>query len=184
MLLFWILVFIVSLAVLVKCADWFLISAEKIGLSLGLSPFIVGVTIVALGTSFPELITALTASFKGVTEIVPANAIGSNIANILLVVGFAAIFAKKLTVTKSLINLDLPLLAIGTVLLLGILWDGEVNILEAVLLLLTYTTYIFYTLKHEEEPNSSEEREILPSRPSRRHHITHKKRKGELNNKN
>ncbi|GAI51580.1 unnamed protein product, partial [marine sediment metagenome] len=53
MLFFWILVFILSLAVLVKAADWFVESAEEIGLAFKISPFIIGVTIVALGTSFP-----------------------------------------------------------------------------------------------------------------------------------
>lgn len=126
MLFFWIIVFIISLVVLVKGADWFLESAERIGLSLGLSPFIIGVTIVALGTSLPELISSLIAVSKGVTEIVAANAIGSNIANILLVVGVSAILAKKLVASKSLIDLDAPLLAISTVLVLGVLADKKV----------------------------------------------------------
>jgi len=178
MLFFWALIFVISLVVLVKCADWFLISAEKIGLAIGLSPFIVGVTIVGLGTSFPELITSLTATFKGVTEIAAANAIGSNIANILLVVGLAAVFGRRLTVSKSLIDLDLPLLAMGTVLLLGIVWDGKINILEAALMLLTYIIYLIYTLKHEDDTANHEEGlEILPSRQERRKHkITRKKK--------
>jgi cation:H+ antiporter len=114
MLVFWIAVFIVSLVALVKSADWLLASSEKIGLSIGLSPFIVGVTIVAFGTSFPELVSSFVAVFQGVSEIVAANAIGSNIANILLVAGIAAIVAKRLSVTKDLIDLDLPLIAIST----------------------------------------------------------------------
>ena len=114
MLIFWIIVFIISLAVLVKGADWLLGSAEKIGLAAGLSPVIVGVVIVGLGTSFPELISSLVAVFKGVTEIVAANAIGSNIANILLVVGISSVVGGRLAVTKNLIDLDLPLLAIST----------------------------------------------------------------------
>ncbi|MFQ5485726.1 MAG: sodium:calcium antiporter, partial [Desulfobacterales bacterium] len=61
MILLWSAVFVVSLVVLVKGADWLLESAEKIGLALGLSPFIVGVTIVGLGTSFPELISSIVA---------------------------------------------------------------------------------------------------------------------------
>ena len=110
----------VSLFILVKSADWLIASSEKIGLAVGLSPFIVGVTIVALGTSFPEVVASLAGVFQGVSQIVVANAIGSNIANILLVVGISAIVGKKLVVTKSLIDLDLPLLAIGTVLFLGV----------------------------------------------------------------
>ncbi|HUW71626.1 MAG TPA: hypothetical protein VMV66_00295 [Candidatus Humimicrobiaceae bacterium] len=81
----WSLVFIVSLAFLVKGADWFVESAEKIGLALKISPFVVGITIVAMGTSFPELASSLVAVFKDVTEIVAANVIGSNVANILFI---------------------------------------------------------------------------------------------------
>ena len=96
MLIFWIIVFIISLAVLAKGADWLLGSSEKIGIAIGLSPFIVGVVLVGLGTSFPEIITSFVAVFKGVTEIVPADAIGSNIANILLVVGISAVVGGRL----------------------------------------------------------------------------------------
>ena len=102
--------------VMVKGADWLLGSAEKIGLVIGLSPFIIGVLIVGIGTSFPELIVSLVAAFKDVTEIITANAVGSNISNILLIIGTAALVGKRLVVTKSLIDLDLPMLAVGTVL--------------------------------------------------------------------
>ena len=93
---------------MINSADWLLEKSEKIGLALGISPFIVGVTIVGAGTSFPELISGLMAVWQGATEIVVANAIGSNVANILLVVGLAAVIGKKLVVTKNLIDLDLP----------------------------------------------------------------------------
>ena len=73
MLIFWSLIFIVSLVRLVKGADWFVESAEKIGLALKISSFIIGVTIVALGTSFPELASSLAAVLKDATEIVVAN---------------------------------------------------------------------------------------------------------------
>ena len=135
MIIFWIIVFIVSLGVLVKGADWLITSAEKIGLALGLSPFIVGVTIVGVGTSFPELISSFVAVFKDVPDIVAANAIGSSIANILLIVGISAVIGKRLIVTKSLIDLDLPLLAISAVLLLGIVWDKQITFGESLLML-------------------------------------------------
>lgn len=151
MLLFWIIVFIVALTVMVKGADWLIASSEKIGLSFGLSPFIVGVTIVGLGTSFPELVSSFIAVMQGVTEVVVANAVGSNIANILLVIGFAAVIGKRLTVTKNLIDLDLPLLAIGTVILIGVVYDGNVTLGEAILMLATYGTYLLYTIMHTEE---------------------------------
>lgn len=151
MIIFWIFVFIASLAVLIKGAGWLLESSEKIGLAAGLSPFIVGVTIVGFGTSLPELSSSLFAVWRGVTEIVAANAIGSNIANILLVVGFSAVIGRRLTVTKNLINLDLPLLAIGTVIVLGVLMDAQVTFFESVLLLVVYGIYFLYTIFHDDE---------------------------------
>lgn len=150
MIIFWVLVFVASLALLVKSTDWLLGSAEKIGLALGLSPFIIGATIIGVGTSFPELISSLAAVFKGVPDVVAANAIGSNIANILLVVGVSAIIAKRLIVTKDLIDLDIPLLAISTALLLGIVWDKQITFGESILLLIAYGVYLLYTVLHKD----------------------------------
>ena len=171
MIIFWIIVFIVSLGVLVKGADWLITSAEKIGLSLGLSPFIVGVTIVGVGTSFPELISSFVAVFKGVPDVVAANAIGSSIANILLIVGISAIIGKRLIVTKSLIDLDLPLLAISTVLLLGVVWDKQITFGESLLMLVTYGIYLLYMVLHKDTEDTGEIAEFLPSRQERRKHI-------------
>jgi cation:H+ antiporter len=185
MLIFWIFIFIVSLAALVKGADWFVGSAEKIGLALKLSPFIIGVTIVALGTSFPELASSLAAVFKDSTEIVVANVIGSNIANILLIVGLAAVATRSfLAVRRSLIDIDLPLLASVTVLFGFILYDGENEITrsEGILLLLAFLVYLLYTIFQNrtksgkafagaqvpEELPTEEVSEVLPSRVDRR----------------
>jgi len=149
MLILWILVFVVSLAVLVKGADWLILSSEKIGLSLGLSHFIVGVTIVAVGTSLPELVSSLAAVIRGLADVPVANAVGSNIANILLIIGFCALIGKKLVVTKNLIDIDLPLLAIGTVLVLGIVWDRQVTLGESILMIATYGVYSLYSILHK-----------------------------------
>lgn len=172
MILFlWIVIFAASLAAIVKSADWLLESAEKIGLAAGLSPFIIGVTIVGLGTSFPELITAIMAVLKDASEIVSATAIGSNVSNILLVLGISAIAARRLSVSKNIIDIDLPLLTVGTVLFLGVIWDRQVVFFESILLIIAYLVYLLYTVMHQEE----EEEETLPSRETRR---KHKKIKG------
>lgn len=147
-------------------------SAEKIGLAAGLSPFIIGVTIVGVGTSFPEVVSAFAAMLRGVTEIIPANAVGANITNILLNVGLAAVIARRLIVTKNLINLDLPMLSISVVLLLGIVRDGQVTFFESILLLITYGIYLFYMVTHKEEEEYEEAAEMMPSRQTRRKHIT------------
>lgn len=168
-LVLWIVVFIVSLVALVKGADWFTQSAEKIGLALGLSPFIVGVTIVGIGTSFPELISSFAAALKGVPNVVAANVVGSNIANILLIVGLSAVLGRTLVVTKNLIDLDLPLLAIGTVIFLGAAWDRKITSGESILMLITYIIYLLYTTLHKEDSEEREENfELLPSRQEKR----------------
>lgn len=174
MLIFWIIIFIISLAVLVKGADWLLGSSEKIGLAIGLSPFIVGVVIVGLGTSFPEMISSLVATFKGVTEIVPANAIGSNITNILLVVGISAVVGGRLVVTKNLIDLDLPLLAISTALFLGVIWDRQIVFSESILLLVLFVIYLSYIIFHKDH---KDEDEILSARSDGRKYIADYRKK-------
>jgi len=177
-LITWGFIFIVSLALLVKGADWLVESSEQIGLALKVSPFIIGVTIVALGTSLPELASSLVAVFKEATEIVAANVIGSNIANILLIVGFAALATKSfLAVRRSLIDIDLPLLAAVTVLFGFILRDGKITRLEGLLLLLAFLVYLLYTFFQRgaelerplpEELPTGEIFEVLPSRVDRR----------------
>ena len=78
-MLIWIVVFVVSLYVLIKASNYFTDSAEKIGLILGMPIFIVGVTIVAIGTSLPELVSSIVAVLADSSEIVAGNVIGSNI---------------------------------------------------------------------------------------------------------
>jgi len=178
MLVIWSLVFIVSLVLLIKGADWLVESSEKIGVALKISPFIIGVTLVALGTSLPELASSLAAVFKDATEIVAANVVGSNIANILLIVGFSALATKSfLAVRRSLIDIDLPLLAAVTVLFGFIIWDGKITRPEGLLLLLAFLVYLLYTFFQrgieQEEPLPEELPpgeifEVLPSRIDRR----------------
>ena len=148
------------MAVLVKSADVFTESSEKIGLAFKIPAFIVGIAIVSIGTSLPELITSLIAVSRNETEIVAANAIGSNIANILLVIGFSAIVARKMSIKRSLINLDLPLLACVTTLLIFILWDKQVTFIEGIIAILTYFIYALYLI------SSGRERKILSHKSS------------------
>lgn len=151
MLWVWLIVFIVALAALVKGADWLLASSEKIGLAIGLSPFIIGVVVVGIGTSLPELVSSIVAVYQGATEIVPANAMGSNIANMLLVIGFTAVVARTIKVKKDLINLDLPLLMIATSLFLFAAWDRTITVPESILLLIVYGIYLFYVLAQRQK---------------------------------
>lgn len=158
-LLLWIVIFVVALFVLIKSSDYFTNSAEKIGLALRISPFIVGVTIVALGTSFPELISSVFAVINNSSEIVIGNVVGSNITNIFLVLGFAAIFAKKsLKVDRGLIHVDLPLLFGSAVFLVISCWDQNFTIPEAILGLVLAGVYLHSTARLQKaDPQTKKE---------------------------
>ncbi|MCG2718828.1 MAG: calcium/sodium antiporter [Nanoarchaeota archaeon] len=146
MLLIWIIIFIVSLFVLVKASGYFTESAEKIGVFLGMPSFIVGVTIVAIGTSLPELISSILAVIEGSSEIVIGNVVGSNIANIFLILGIAAIISKKLSIFHELVHVDLPLL-IGSAFLLAVtVWDGSFTLYEGLLCIACVIIYFAYTV--------------------------------------
>jgi len=145
------IIFIVSLALLIKGSEWFLNGAERIGLKFGLPPFVIGVLLVGIGTSLPELISSLAAVASGVNEIVVANAVGSNITNLLLVLGVAMVIGRRITVTKNLIDLELPLFAVSTVLFLIVVYDGKVVLLESLLLLTAYVVYLLYSLFSKNE---------------------------------
>jgi cation:H+ antiporter len=144
--LIWIIVFVVSLFVLIKASDYFTHSAEKIGLFFGIPAFIVGATIVAVGTSLPELISSIFAVLRNSSEIVVGNVIGSNIANIFLILGIAAIVGQRMKLTYELVHVDLPLL-IGSAFLLAVtIGDGIFSFPEALLCLGGIILYLLYTI--------------------------------------
>lgn len=147
-LILWALIFAGSIALVVKGADWFLDSAEKIGLAIGLSSFVIGVVIVGLGTSLPELVSAFAAVFQGAGELVAANVVGSNIANILFIVGLSVAIGGKLAVSKNLIDLDIPLLIVSTALGVGVLYDGMVTPAESVFLLAAFVVFLVYSIRN------------------------------------
>ncbi len=157
MLFFWATVLVISLVILVKSADYFIASSEKVGLILGISPFFIGVTIVAFGTSLPELLTSIFAVWDNAGEIVAGNVIGSNIANILLVAGLTAVIAGKIKIKRDIVNLDLPLLLSATAgLTVMIAWDRIINFYEGVVALLFYFVYFFYLYKTRQDTVSEE----------------------------
>lgn len=164
MLYLWSLVFFISLYLLIKGADWVVESAEQIALYFKISPFIIGMTIVALGTSVPELAASISAILKNQSQIPTAIGIGSNIANILLIIGISAILARSLIIKRSLIDLDIPLLAGVTLLFLGICWDRKINFPEGILLILGGILYAFYlSIQEREELKKRKEAiEVIP----------------------
>ncbi len=158
--LFWTGIFAFSLVVLIKSADYFTDTAEKIGLHYKIPPFIIGVTIIALGTSLPELVTSVISVFKGHSEIVLGNVVGSNVANILLVLGVSAIVGKHLYVTKEIKNIDLPLVVSSTILLFLTTLDREFNYRDGIICLFMLFAYIVYNIKSKRPLEEKSKKEL------------------------
>lgn len=147
MLILNVLFLFLSIFVLVKSADYFTDSAEKIGLYFKLSPFIVGITIVSIGTSLPELVTSFFAVLDRHSTIVAGNIAGSNIANIFLVLGLSAVVSKGLLTKHDIMNVDLPMLAASAFFLYICSYDGIFDYKEGILSLLSLAVYMVYAAK-------------------------------------
>lgn len=153
LLLMWIGILVVSMTVLVKASDYFTISAEKIGVFLGVPNFVIGITIVSIGTSLPEFLTSLAAAMVGSPEIVVGNVVGSNITNIFLGLGLLPIIIGFFKIDKKLISTDLPILIGSSFLLAVTCWDGKFTRIEALFCLAGFLVYMNYALEEHREYN-------------------------------
>ena len=144
-IMLWACVGIAALTCLVKAAGFFMGAAEEIGASLGLSPFVIGISIVALGTSLPELASGIVAVLAGASEIAVGTAVGSNVTNILLILGVAGVLGGGLEVDYELVRVDLPFLFGSSLLLVILAADGTVGWAEGLLCLATFGIYLAYT---------------------------------------
>jgi len=149
-------IFAGSIALLLFASDKFVEAAERIGLSLGISPFIIGVTIVAFGTSLPELATSIVAVLDGTPEIVIGNVVGSNITNIALVLGLTAVVVKNIDLEYNLWHIDIPFLWGSAFLLYFAVMDGNLSKYEALLFLGGIAIFLAYSLKGQERPDKKD----------------------------
>lgn len=160
-ILLWLGVLLVSLFTLIKSADFFTNYSSKIGLLLGLSSFIVGATIIAVGTSLPELVSSFFAIESGAGEFVVDNIIGSNVANALLILGIAAIVARTLVIKTSLVDVDLPFFFMSLALFVYFIWDKVITMPEGIALVVFFLVFIIYNLKQGGHEDDTDELESL-----------------------
>ena len=153
-----ILVLILSLAALCKGADYLLEASEKIGMLLGLSPLAVGFFLIAFGTSLPELFVSHSASLRGHPEIALGNIIGSNLSNIFLIMGVAAV-CVPLSLAGREAREQLLLHGFLSAILLGLLAWGRLDTLGSLVLLsfFVYSLYRTYGKMEKESSGPSEE---------------------------
>ncbi|NCF44320.1 MAG: calcium/sodium antiporter [Proteobacteria bacterium] len=143
------LLMVVGFAALIWSADKFLSGAAATATNLGVSNIVIGLTVVSLGTSAPEIVVALIAALEDNAVLAIGNAIGSNIANIGLVLGITAIIAP-LPFSQNVLRRELPWLLGATVLAIVLIFDRELNLLDG-LILLTGLAYILWQLLRSEK---------------------------------
>lgn len=142
------LTFIGSLALLLVAANFFTSAAERVGLRLGMSPFVVGVFIVAIGTSLPELVASVISVTEGHSEIVAGNVLGANAANLLMILGAVSIAVPggRVLLGEQYLMIDLHFM-LGAMVALGTaMADGHVTRVEGALLLVAYFVFVAYLL--------------------------------------
>lgn len=156
-----VLLLIAGFALLIKGADWFVDGAAGIAARFGIPQLVIGLTIVAMGTSAPEAAVSITAAKSGNAGITIGNVLGSNIMNILVILGITSVITA-IAVQKSTIRYELPFMLVITLLLMWLGWTGnEIVFWEGVVLwvfFLIYLTYLFIMAKkgqadEEEEKN-------------------------------
>ena len=149
------LLMIVGFAVLIWSADRFLSGAAATATNLGVSNIVIGLTVVSLGTSAPEIVVALMAALEGNAILAIGNAIGSNIANIGLVLGITAIVAP-LPFSQNVLRRELPWLLGATVLAIVLIFDRELSFTDGVFLLAGLAYILWQLLRSEQEADPAE----------------------------
>jgi cation:H+ antiporter len=140
-----ILFLVMGLATLIAGAEALVRGASRLAVAIGISPLVVGLTVVAFGTSAPELAVSIKSSFSGHTNIVVGNVIGSNIFNVLFILGLSALI-MPLSVSQQLVRLDVPLMIAISVLVLFLGYDGTLNRVEGSILFSVLVAYILFLI--------------------------------------
>ena len=129
---------------LVKGADWFVEGSSGIADKFGIPQLVIGLTIVAMGTSAPEAAVSITASLKGTADIAVGNVVGSNILNILIILGISSVITS-IAVAKTTIRYEIPIMLLSTFLLMGFgMQGGTIYLWEGVILWICFIGYLSY----------------------------------------
>ena len=143
--------FVAGVALLIAGAEALVRGASRLAAAIGISPLVIGLTVVAFGTSSPELAVSLQASLAGESDIALGNVVGSNVFNILFILGLSAVIAP-LVVAQQLVRLDVPLMIGASVLLLALALDGRIGRIDGLVLtggIVAYCVFVVRQSLHE-----------------------------------
>ncbi|MEA3553178.1 MAG: calcium/sodium antiporter [Campylobacterota bacterium] len=159
-----IIIFIVAMGALIYGADYIIEESEKIALHFDISPFIIGATLVALGTSLPEMAVSMSASMQGSGDIAVANVIGSTIFNISLVLGTVFLIAKSISPKRDLFAKDSAWSLFPILIFILMSLDGKLSQLDGFIFLTLMGAYLMFLIQSNqvEEPEEDEDKNNFP----------------------
>ena len=153
-------ILLVGFLMLVKGADWFVEGAAGIAKKLGIPQLIIGLTIVAMGTSMPEAAVSITAALQENAGITIGNIVGSNILNILIILGVTALITN-VAIQKSTLYYEIPyMIAITIVLMIFGITGGEISFIEGIIFWLLFIVFLGYLFVMSKKGNSQENEEV------------------------
>ncbi len=141
---------------LIKGSEFFVDGAAGIAVRFGIPQMVIGLTIVAMGTSAPEAAVSITAAIGGNADITVGNIVGSNILNVLLILGIASVIVS-IAVEKASIRYDIPYMIFCSLLLLFQGYDGKIGIVDGVVLWIAFLAYLFYLFMQARKRRDAEE---------------------------
>lgn len=157
-----IVLLVMGLVVVLKGADWLTDGAVNIASRFGVSQMVIGLTIVAMGTSMPELCVSMVSALKGTPDLAVGNVVGSNTLNTLLIVGCSALVAP-IMVKRSSVRRDIPFAVLASLLMLIFCLDGGIDRLDAALLFILFAVFMFVTVKYgKNEGTETKTTEMAP----------------------
>ena len=156
-MLWQVMILLAGFLFLVKGADWFVEGAACIAKKLGIPQLVIGLTIVAMGTSMPEAAVSVTAAMQQNAGITVGNVVGSNILNILIILGITAVITN-VTIQRSTLHYEIPFMLAVTALLLGFgITGGRITFMEGVIFWLFFLVYLGYLFVMARKENAEEE---------------------------
>jgi len=153
--------FLLGLVILVLGAESLVRGASRLAATVGVSPLVIGLTVVAFGTSAPELAVSVSSSFSDSADVAIGNVVGSNIFNVLFILGLSAVVAP-LIVSQQLVRLDVPLMIGASVVLMLVVLDGKIGRIDGAALfagILAYTWFAIQSSRRESRQVAEEYRE-------------------------
>ena len=145
------IIFIVAMGALVYGADFIIKESERIALHFNISHFVIGATLVAFGTSLPEMAASMMAASQGKSDMAVANVVGSVIFNITLVLGIVFMIAKSMMPERDLFSKDSAWVVVPVVIFFIMIQDGKIGRVDGVLFLLMMVSYLFFLFSSSKE---------------------------------